>query len=51
MAGNNEGRLNDVERQELQTLVREAEDITLANARTLAEQYHQSRAPGAKSSG
>jgi hypothetical protein len=41
MAGNNEGRLTGVERQELQALVREAEEIMLDNARHLAEQRQQ----------
>ena len=38
MGKNNEGRLSKAERQELQALVQEAEDITLANARVLAGQ-------------
>jgi hypothetical protein len=38
MAKNNEGLLTKAERQELRGLVREAEDITLANARLLAGQ-------------
>jgi hypothetical protein len=38
MAKNNEGQLTDAEGQELRALVREAEDITLDNARRLAEQ-------------
>lgn len=38
MGQNNEGSLSHAERSELQTLVREAEEITLANARTLAAQ-------------
>jgi hypothetical protein len=38
MTGNNEGRLTPGERQELQGLVREAEEITLSNARKLARQ-------------
>ena len=41
MAGNNEGRLTTAERDELQALVREAEEITLANARLLAS--HRAR--------
>ena len=36
MTNNNEGRLTPSERGELQTLVREAEEITLLNARLLA---------------
>jgi hypothetical protein len=38
MAKNNEGQLTDGEREELQALVREAEEMTLANARILAGQ-------------
>jgi hypothetical protein len=38
MAKNNEGQLTDGEREELQVLVREAEEMTLANARILAGQ-------------
>jgi hypothetical protein len=38
MRKNNEGRLTSEERRELQALVREAEEIALANARTLADQ-------------
>ena len=38
MAKNNEGRLAGAERRELQMLVREAEEIALANARLLAAQ-------------
>jgi hypothetical protein len=38
MAKNNAGQLTDTERNELQTLVRAAEEITLANARLLAAQ-------------
>ena len=34
--GNNEGRLTPAEREELQGLVREAEEIALSNARRLA---------------
>jgi len=36
MAKNNAGTLTETERGELQALVHEAEDITLANARLLA---------------
>lgn len=36
MTGNNEGLLTAAERDELQALVREAQEITLANARLLA---------------
>ena|SRR5437879_4213762 len=36
MAKNNAGQMTDSERSELQTLVRAAEEITLANARLLA---------------
>lgn len=39
MAGNNEGRLTRDQRQELQDLVREAEEIALTNARKLADQH------------
>ena len=38
MTRNNAGSLTDVERSELQSLVREAEDLTLANSRLLAQQ-------------
>jgi len=38
MAKNNAGGLTESERDELQTLVREAEEITLANARLLVAQ-------------
>ena len=38
MAKSNEGRLTKAESEELQTLVREAEEMTLANARVLARQ-------------
>lgn len=38
MAKNNNGRLTDVEQAELQALVREVEEMTLANARMLASQ-------------
>ena len=38
MAKHNEGQLTDGEREELQVLVREAEAMTLANARILAGQ-------------
>jgi hypothetical protein len=38
MTRNNAGSLTDRERVELQALVREAEDLTLANARLLAQQ-------------
>ncbi len=41
MAKNNEGRLSQEERTELQALVTEAEEITLANARILARQRGQ----------
>ena len=41
MAKNSAGLMTDAERSELQTLVREAEEITLANARLLAEQRHR----------
>jgi hypothetical protein len=37
MARNNEGSVNRAERQELEALVREAEEIMLANARQLAD--------------
>jgi hypothetical protein len=41
MARSNEGRLTDAEGQELRTLVREAEEIMLDNARQLADQRQQ----------
>ena len=39
MAKNNEGTLTEAEREELRSLVREAEEITLANAHLLSRQY------------
>jgi hypothetical protein len=41
MEKNNAGSLTDRERDELRALVREAEEITLANARLLAQQQQQ----------
>ena len=41
MAKNNDGRLTEVEREELRALVIESEDMTLANARRLADQRQQ----------
>lgn len=41
MAKNNQGRLTGDEHKELQALVREAEEITLNNARLLAEQQRK----------
>jgi hypothetical protein len=41
MGKNNEGRLTNAERGELEALVAEAEDITLTNARVLASQRRQ----------
>jgi hypothetical protein len=41
MTGNNAGRLSERECHELQTLVREAEELTLANARLLAGQQQR----------
>jgi hypothetical protein len=38
MDKNNEGRLSKEDRKELRALVREVEELTLANARRLAEQ-------------
>ena len=38
MAKNNEGELSASERKELEALVREAEEMTLENARALAGQ-------------
>ncbi len=35
MTKNNNGRLSDMEKQELQTLVSEVKEITIANARLL----------------
>ncbi len=45
MEGNNEGRLTPAERDELRGLVREAEEITLSNARELANQGRPNRIP------
>jgi hypothetical protein len=45
MAKNNDGALTSAEQQELRGLVREAEEITLDNARTLAGQRRQLAAP------
>ena len=45
MAKNSAGQMTDAERNELQTLVREAEEITLSNARLLAEQRHRLAPP------
>jgi hypothetical protein len=45
MAKSNEGKLKVPERQELQALVREAEEIMLANARQLAQQRQQLAMP------
>jgi hypothetical protein len=41
MEKNNEGRLTKAEAEELQTLVQKAEEMMLANARTLARQRRQ----------
>lgn len=41
MTKNNAGSLTPIERDELQTLVHEAEQITLANARLLAQQQQR----------
>ena len=41
MAKNSAEQMTGAERHELQTLVREAEEITLANARLLVEQRHR----------
>jgi hypothetical protein len=41
MGRNNEGQLTDAERTELQTLVRAAEEITLAIARVLGAQRQE----------
>jgi hypothetical protein len=41
MTKNNAGSLADREREELRALVREAEEITIANARLLAQQQQQ----------
>lgn len=41
MTKNNDGRLTKAEQGELQALVREAEELTLANARTLASQRRE----------
>jgi hypothetical protein len=45
MARNNDGSLTAAERQELRSLVREAEEITLANARVLAGQRQRLTSP------
>ena len=45
MAKNSAGQMTEAERNELQTLVREAEEITLANARLLAKQRHRLAPP------
>jgi hypothetical protein len=45
MTKNNEGLLTKTEQQELRALVREAEELTLDNARTLAGQLRQLAAP------
>ncbi len=45
MAKSNDGKLTSAERHELQTLVREAEEIMLANARQLAQQRQQLATP------
>jgi Cro/C1-type HTH DNA-binding domain len=45
MARSNEGTLTSAEGQELRTLVREAEEIMLDNARQLAEQREQLASP------
>jgi hypothetical protein len=45
MARNNDGTLSKAEAQELRTLVREAEEILLANARQLAKQREQLATP------
>jgi hypothetical protein len=45
MAGNNQGSLTEAERKELRTLVREAEEVMLDNARTLAGQRQQLATP------
>jgi hypothetical protein len=41
MARNNDGRLTRTEQRELQALVREAEELTLENSRTLANQRRE----------
>jgi hypothetical protein len=41
MTKNNEGTLTEAEREDLRSLVREAEEITLRNARLLQEQQRQ----------
>jgi|SRR6266852_962976 len=41
MTKNNDGRLTRAEQSELQSLVREAEELTLENARTLASQRRE----------
>src|SRR6266849_1438341 len=41
MTKNNDGRLTKAEQRELKSLVREAEELTLENARTLASQRRE----------
>ena len=41
MSGNNAGSLSEADRNHLESLVREAEEITLTNARLLAAQRHR----------
>jgi hypothetical protein len=51
MAKNSAGQLTDAERNELQTLVREAEEMTLSNARLLGEQRHRLAPPPSGAAG
>ena len=45
MTKNNQGQLTNAESEELRALVREAEEMTLANARVLVRQRQQLAAP------
>jgi hypothetical protein len=51
MAKNSAGQLTEAERTELQTLVHEAEEITLSNARLLSEQRHRLAPPPSGAAG
>jgi hypothetical protein len=51
MDRNNAGQLTDTEREELRSLVREAEEITIANARLLAAHRQPLAAPPLKTTG
>jgi hypothetical protein len=45
MGMNNQGTLTEAEREELRSLVKEAEEITLANARLLSQQQQRLASP------